>query len=378
MLLPDTEVGATAGPASCCAATASASGMSGAGATSRPRYRCRSIRYGSSSRVRIEYAVPDRPMRAARPTRCTNSSGLAGKSRLMTLWMSGMSIPRAATSVVMSRCTLAARNLATWILRAVWSMLPYTQAACMPSLAHSAARYSTWWRVAANRMVSWSPGTTSRSRCSSAATLSSLRTVKNARPRSGEILRSVSSCTSCGDDRPARAKSASVRGSVAENSSVCRRSLMRARMSEICSENPISHSLSASSITQYSTVLSDMPCTSARWCSRRPGVATMTSGLLASSAHCASSASPPTSTAVRRSVKRANSRTALCVCSVSSRVGASSTARAPARGECAFSLSIMGMTNAAVFPEPVRAMPITSTPCRMRGSVRRWMGVGRR
>jgi len=56
---------------------------------------------------------------AARPTRCTNSSGLGGKSRLMTLSMSGMSMPRAATSVVMSRCTFCARNLATWILRAV-------------------------------------------------------------------------------------------------------------------------------------------------------------------------------------------------------------------------------------------------------------------
>lgn len=32
---------------------------------------------------------------------------------------------------------------------------------------------SAWWRVAVKRMVSWSTGTTLRSRCSSAAALSS-------------------------------------------------------------------------------------------------------------------------------------------------------------------------------------------------------------
>ncbi len=69
-----------------------------------------------------------------------------------------------------------------------------------------------------------------------------------------------------------------------------------------------------------------------------PGVATSMSGFSANSANCASMASPPTSTAVRRSVPRPSSRTTLCVCSASSRVGARMTARAPARGVCAFSL----------------------------------------
>ncbi len=39
-------------------------------------------------------------------------------------------------------------------------------------------------------------------------------------------------------------------------------------------------------------------------------------------------------------------------------------------------LSNRGMTKAAVFPEPVRAMPTTSCLCRMSGRVFRWIGVG--
>ena len=124
--------------------------------------------------------------------------------------------------------------------------------------------------------------------------------------------------------------------------------------------------------------------------------------------------------------------TTLCSCSASSRVGARISARAPARTECARSLhqgcvcvtsgrpqaqagaalpctqaeagacrhclravsfcapmrharvqpnqhlSSSGTTNAAVFPEPVRAMPTTSCPDSARGSARRCMGVGSR
>ena len=39
--------------------------------------------------------------------------------------------------------------------------------------------------------------------------------------------------------------------------------------------------------------------------------------------------------------------------------------------------STIGMTNAAVFPEPVLAIPTTSIPCKIKGIVFRWMGVGR-
>ena len=38
----------------------------------------------------------------------------------------------------------------------------------------------------------------------------------------------------------------------------------------------------------------------------------------------------------------------------------------------------MGITKAAVLPDPVRAMPTTSWPCRISGIARRWMGVGSR
>lgn len=38
----------------------------------------------------------------------------------------------------------------------------------------------------------------------------------------------------------------------------------------------------------------------------------------------------------------------------------------------------MGIRNAAVFPDPVRAMAATSTPARMSGMVLRWIGVGTR
>lgn len=113
-------------------------------------------------------------------------------------------MPRAATSVTISTCTRAARNLAMWILRAAcrepvggfvgehgagcaaveelrghtaklreaclrahaayaaaqhaatcrrrrlaWSMLPWTQAASIPSFSSRACRNSTWCRVAA-------------------------------------------------------------------------------------------------------------------------------------------------------------------------------------------------------------------------------------
>ena len=36
----------------------------------------------------------------------------------------------------------------------------------------------------------------------------------------------------------------------------------------------------------------------------------------------------------------------------------------------------MGMTKAAVLPDPVLAMPTTSSPCKIRGIVLRCMGVG--
>ena len=39
-------------------------------------------------------------------------------------------------------------------------------------------------------------------------------------------------------------------------------------------------------------------------------------------------------------------------------------------------MCMIGMTNAPVLPDPVMAMPTTSTPCIMSGMVLRWIGVG--
>lgn len=64
------------------------------------------------------------------------------------------------------------------------------------------------------------------------------------------------------------------------------------------------------------------------------------------------------------------------VCMASSRVGESTSARTPPFGSRVLSLSSMGTRNAAVFPEPVRAMATTSTPDSSAGIALRCTGVG--
>mmetsp|Transcript_22682 Transcript_22682/g.73781 ORF Transcript_22682/g.73781 Transcript_22682/m.73781 type:complete len:202 (+) Transcript_22682:2828-3433(+) len=192
---------------------------------------------------------------------------------------------------------------------------------------------STWCRVEAKTIVCCSLAMSSVTRWMNAASLSSCRSWKKASLRSSLILVSVSRRTICGSRKPARANSASICGSVAEKRSVCRWSDMRLRISRSCSANPISKSRSASSRTQYSTFCSDIPSTSERWCSRRPGVATSTSGFFVRSSNCASIESPPTRHVKRRSVYFPKSFANLYVCRASSRVGASNTARAPVFSE---------------------------------------------
>ena len=75
----------------------------------RPRYSAMSRRYGSSIIVTClsphaltptnTTEVPSRPPRAVRPVRCTKSLGEEGQSKWTTVVTSGMSSPRAATSV---------------------------------------------------------------------------------------------------------------------------------------------------------------------------------------------------------------------------------------------------------------------------------------
>ena len=61
-------------------------------------------------------------------------------------------------------------------------------------------------------------------------------------------------------------------------------------------------------------------------------------------------------------------------CMASSRVGTSTNAwtRRTDGSHC----STMGMANASVFPDPVRACPITSRPARRSGMDFSWIGVG--
>ena len=91
-------------------------------------------------------------------------------------------------------------------------------------------------------------------------------------------------------------------------------------------------------------------------------MATIKSGFAAKSKNCASMESPPTTHADRKSVNFASSCANLNVCNASSRVGDNTTARAPAFSECCLNLCSMGMRNAAVFPEPVRAIATMSAP----------------
>ncbi len=81
---------------------------------------------------------------------------------------------------------------------------------------------------------------------------------------------------------------------------------------------PISKSLSASSKTRYLTVFSLNVEISRRWCIRRPGVAMMTSGLLARASNWASSGSPPTMLMILMSVNFAMSFAKRKVCTANS------------------------------------------------------------
>mmetsp|Transcript_6777 Transcript_6777/g.27693 ORF Transcript_6777/g.27693 Transcript_6777/m.27693 type:complete len:209 (+) Transcript_6777:1578-2204(+) len=205
-----------------------------------------------------------------------------------------MSMPRAATSVVSRIDVRFALKRATWILRAVWSIAPYTTLGSTPWKRSSSARYSHVCLVGRKTSVCWSEGTTLCSMCSSAAGLSASRTSTNSRCRSGLSLLSLSRRMSAGSRRPADANSARSLGMVALKSSVWRAGERPPMMTLICSRKPISKQRSASSSTQYSTERKLKPSISLRWCSKRPGVATMTSGDASMAANCASSASPPT------------------------------------------------------------------------------------
>jgi hypothetical protein len=77
--------------------------------------------------------------------------------------------------------------------------------------------------------------------------------------------------------------------------------------------------------------------------------------------------SPPTSKQARKSVNRPRSAVNRKVCTASSRVGERMTARAPTRGECSRRRWKSGIRNAAVLPDPVRAIATVSRPSMITG-----------
>mmetsp|Transcript_60666 Transcript_60666/g.108213 ORF Transcript_60666/g.108213 Transcript_60666/m.108213 type:complete len:250 (-) Transcript_60666:82-831(-) len=209
----------------------------------------------------------------------------------------------------------------------------------------------------------------------SAAYRCSLRTVKKESFKVSDIRVSVSKRTNAASCSAAPVNSASTAGSVALNRTICRLSGQRRKMSEICDANPISNNLSASSNTMYSICLS-LIFVSSKMCNRRPGVATMRSGLVLISANWSSRLNPPANKDTLKLVSLPSCLKNRTVCNASSRVGVRIRPRAPTLGECWYNLCKQGMRNAPVLPEPVRAMATTSRPCKRSGMVFFWMGVG--
>mmetsp|Transcript_119736 Transcript_119736/g.344035 ORF Transcript_119736/g.344035 Transcript_119736/m.344035 type:complete len:228 (+) Transcript_119736:2201-2884(+) len=208
-----------------------------------------------------------------------------------------------------------------------------------------------------------------------AAIFSSFRMYKYQRSSESLSVVSTSNRTNTGSFKPTREKDTNCAGNVAEKSKHCLDRGVASRIFCSCSAKPSSKSRSASSRIRTSTREREISA-SMMWCINRPGVAMMTSGLLARCSNWASIAWPPTSRQHRKSLNLPNCLKNFAVCMASSRVGESATARNPTDTECAFNLSTTGIKNAAVFPEPVRAMATTSCPSRMTGMVFLWIGVG--
>mmetsp|Transcript_9260 Transcript_9260/g.32549 ORF Transcript_9260/g.32549 Transcript_9260/m.32549 type:complete len:263 (-) Transcript_9260:112-900(-) len=252
------------------------------------------------------------------------------------------------------------------------------------NVASAMARSSSQWcRVATKMMViSFGSSRTLRSTAHSAAGFSLDRVTKNASLSVSDSLASDSRrIISQLSRRPARANCANARGIVAENSSVCRSEAMACSSDRSCSANPISKSLSASSKTAMracASVSSDFGTSSNR-CARRPGVAIIAAGRFASVLNCSSTDSPPTSEAwtILVGANLAMRCENLNVCSASSRVGESTMATTSPEMTCfAMMFSSIGIKNAAVLPDPVRAMQATSLPASASGSTCRCTGVG--
>lgn len=158
---------------------------------------------------------------------------------------------------------------------------------------------------------------------------------------------------------------------VAENNIVCRSRGHALMIMSSSSLKPTSSSRSASSRIKISIVVRSNECVFWTWSTRRPGVATTTSGRCRSSASCTRSAIPPTESPKVMSVNRASCFAIDDTCTASSRVGDSTRTRVAriffGRNS---SRSRHGSIKAAVFPEPVVAQAQRSRPSKPIGIAR--------
>ena len=167
---------------------------------------------------------------------------------------------------------------------------------------------------------------------------------------------------------------------MAENKRVWRCAGMRLMMRCRSGKNPISSIRSASSSTKIWTC-ERSAVLEPRWSSKRPGVAIKISTPARRVMAWGLISTPPKTTAVRKSVCLAYKLALSATWSLNSRVGVRIRARMGWRAGDVLALELgnnfwmIGSVNAAVFPVPVWAAPITSRPSKTIGMAFAWMGV---
>lgn len=90
--------------------------------------------FSSSLSVTKLIATPSLPARAVRPTRCVYSSGSCGRSQFTTIATSGISSPRAATSVLTNTGTTEARKRPRELSRSRWVRREWSAVLRTPSV----------------------------------------------------------------------------------------------------------------------------------------------------------------------------------------------------------------------------------------------------
>lgn len=164
-------------------------------------------------------------------------------------------------------------------------------------------------------------------------------------------------------------------GIVAENISVYLFGGRHLSNSFICSANPISNSISASSKISTSNLYNVSPVSTMCYINL-PGVAMITSGFDANDSNYPIIWCPPSIRVWLRSVNLVNCFNTDEVCKANSLVGRIISALVPTILECSLSLLIKGIRKAAVLPEPVLEHAITSLPYIILGIALLWIGVG--